>query len=214
MIPLPILRAEILQWHGHFLSTTATPLSTTSVQHRGLSRIISFGFNLLPLVSSRRSHCQGVCLPGGPVHGSTQRGRAPGSFAHHHSLIPFGLLHGSWLCRRTCLFGGSPLHYFGHWGVALVFNHLCLHCLSLPDGSSLPIPMPWPRRKHRLHRAMDIMSPNKSGFISYKKVFSLNVWMGNNSYIPVLGQGSVIVALNGNHIFSSGMLYTFLALLV
>jgi hypothetical protein len=43
---------------------------------------------------------------------------------------------------------------------------------------------------------MDTMLPNKSGFISYKKVFGLNIWMGNNSYIPVLGQESAIVALN------------------
>ncbi len=44
--------------------------------------------------------------------------------------------------------------------------------------------------------ATDTMLPNKSGLISYKKVFELNVRMGNNSYIPVLGQGSVVVALN------------------
>jgi hypothetical protein len=48
--------------------------------------------------------------------------------------------------------------------------------------------------------ATDTMLPNKSGFISYKKVSGLNVWMGNNSYIPVLGQGSAIVALNGKPI--------------
>jgi hypothetical protein len=48
--------------------------------------------------------------------------------------------------------------------------------------------------------ATDHMLPDKSGFISYKLVTNLQVRMGNNSYLPVLGQGSAIISLNGQRI--------------
>jgi hypothetical protein len=44
--------------------------------------------------------------------------------------------------------------------------------------------------------ATDHMFPDKSSFISYKIVYGLQVCMGNNLYIPVLGRGTAIVALN------------------
>jgi hypothetical protein len=44
--------------------------------------------------------------------------------------------------------------------------------------------------------AMDHMVPDKSSFISYKTISGLNVRMGNNSYIPVLGRGTAIFSLN------------------
>ncbi len=56
--------------------------------------------------------------------------------------------------------------------------------------------------------AIDTMLPNKLSFISLKKVFELNVWMGNNSYIPVLGQGSTIVTLNSECILIRNALHS------
>ncbi len=41
--------------------------------------------------------------------------------------------------------------------------------------------------------ATDHMLPAKSAFISYKAIFNLQVWMGNNSFIPVLGHESAVV---------------------
>jgi hypothetical protein len=49
-------------------------------------------------------------------------------------------------------------------------------------------------------RATDHMFPDKSSFISYKIVSGLQVRMGNNLYIPVLGHGTAIVALNGKRV--------------
>jgi hypothetical protein len=37
--------------------------------------------------------------------------------------------------------------------------------------------------------ATDHMFPNKLAFISYKSIPNLQVWMGNNSFLPVLGHG-------------------------
>jgi hypothetical protein len=45
--------------------------------------------------------------------------------------------------------------------------------------------------------ATDHMVPDRSAFISYKAVCNLRVWMGNNSYAPILGQGTAIILLNG-----------------
>ena len=44
------------------------------------------------------------------------------------------------------------------------------------------------------------MFPNKLAFISHKTISNLQVWMGNNSYLPVLGQGTSIISLNGQRI--------------
>ncbi len=43
--------------------------------------------------------------------------------------------------------------------------------------------------------ATDYMTPNKSAFILYKTVHNLQVRMGNNSFLLVLGRGSAIVSL-------------------
>ena len=48
--------------------------------------------------------------------------------------------------------------------------------------------------------ATDHMFPDKSAFISYKRISNLQVRMGNNSYLPVLGRGTVIISLNGQRI--------------
>jgi hypothetical protein len=42
------------------------------------------------------------------------------------------------------------------------------------------------------------MFPDKSAFISYKLVANLQVCMGNNSFLPVLGRGSAIISLMGS----------------
>ena len=44
------------------------------------------------------------------------------------------------------------------------------------------------------------MFPDKSAFISYKHISNLQVHMGNNSFLPVLGRGTVIISLNGQHV--------------
>ncbi len=44
--------------------------------------------------------------------------------------------------------------------------------------------------------ATDHMFPDKSAFISYKIVTNLQVCMGNNSFLPVLGRGSAVISLN------------------
>jgi hypothetical protein len=51
------------------------------------------------------------------------------------------------------------------------------------------------------------MLPDKSAFISYKAVFNLQVWMGNNAFIPVLGRGSAILSLNGQRILVRNALH-------
>jgi hypothetical protein len=48
--------------------------------------------------------------------------------------------------------------------------------------------------------ATDHMFPNKLAFISYKSIPNLQVWIGNNSFLPVLGDGTAIISLNGQHI--------------
>ncbi len=44
--------------------------------------------------------------------------------------------------------------------------------------------------------ATDHMTPDKSVFISYKAITNLQVCMGNNSFIPVLGRGTAIFSLS------------------
>jgi hypothetical protein len=44
------------------------------------------------------------------------------------------------------------------------------------------------------------MLPDKSAFISYKSTSNWKVRMGNNSSLPVLGQGSAIISLNGQRV--------------
>jgi hypothetical protein len=53
----------------------------------------------------------------------------------------------------------------------------------------------------------DHMLPDKSTFISYKLVTNLQVCMGNNSYLPVLSQGSAVVSLNGQRILVHNALH-------
>ncbi len=48
--------------------------------------------------------------------------------------------------------------------------------------------------------AMDHMTPDKSVFISYKAISNLQVRMGNNSFIPVLGRSTAIFSLNGQRV--------------
>jgi hypothetical protein len=51
------------------------------------------------------------------------------------------------------------------------------------------------------------MVPDKLCFISYKLISGLSVRMGNNSYVPVLGCGTAIFALNGKHILVRNVLH-------
>jgi hypothetical protein len=55
--------------------------------------------------------------------------------------------------------------------------------------------------------ATDHMLPDHSAFISYKSVRHLCVWMGNNSYAPVLGRGTTIVFLNGQRLLIRNVLH-------
>jgi hypothetical protein len=57
------------------------------------------------------------------------------------------------------------------------------------------------------------MLPDRLAFISYKLVWYLCVRMGNNSYAPVLGQGTTNISLNEQHLLIRNMLH-FLALRV
>ena len=44
--------------------------------------------------------------------------------------------------------------------------------------------------------ATNHMLPEKGAFISYKSVSNLQVHMGNNSFLPVLGCGIAVISLN------------------
>ena len=48
--------------------------------------------------------------------------------------------------------------------------------------------------------ATDHMILDKSVFISYRPVSGRGVRMGNNSFAPILGSGSAVIAINGKHI--------------
>jgi hypothetical protein len=51
------------------------------------------------------------------------------------------------------------------------------------------------------------MFPNKSTFISYKSIQKLQVRMGNNSFLPVLGCGTAIISLHGQQVLVQNALY-------
>jgi hypothetical protein len=51
------------------------------------------------------------------------------------------------------------------------------------------------------------MVPDKSCFISYTSISGLSIRMGNNSYVPVLGHGTAIFALNGKGILVRNVLH-------
>ncbi len=55
--------------------------------------------------------------------------------------------------------------------------------------------------------ATDHMVPDRSAFISYKAVCNLCVQMGNNSYAPVLGQGTAIISFNGQRLLIRNVLH-------
>jgi hypothetical protein len=61
--------------------------------------------------------------------------------------------------------------------------------------------------------ATDHMFPNKSAFILYKLMVNLQVWMGNNSFPPVLGQGLAVISPIGQCILVWNVLH-FLGLVV
>ncbi len=48
--------------------------------------------------------------------------------------------------------------------------------------------------------ATDHMFPDKSAFISYKRISNLQVRMGSNTFLPVLGRGTTIISLNGQRV--------------
>ncbi len=79
-----------------------------------------------------------------------------------------------------------------------------LHSLSL---SLVACPLQQGRLAVADTGATDHMVPDKSCFISYKFVSGLSVRMGNNSYVPVLGRGMAIFALNGKCILVRNVLH-------
>jgi hypothetical protein len=48
--------------------------------------------------------------------------------------------------------------------------------------------------------ATDHMLPDKSAFISYYPVSGRRIWMGNNSFAPIVGHGTAVISLNGKKI--------------
>jgi hypothetical protein len=55
--------------------------------------------------------------------------------------------------------------------------------------------------------ATNHMFPDKSTFISYKLVTNVQVCMGNNFFLLVLGRGLAIISLNGQQILVRNMLH-------
>ena len=55
--------------------------------------------------------------------------------------------------------------------------------------------------------ATNHMFPDKSAFISYRLVTNLQVRMGNNSFLPVLGHGLAVISLNGQRILVRNALH-------
>jgi hypothetical protein len=55
--------------------------------------------------------------------------------------------------------------------------------------------------------ATDHMLPDKSAFISYKRVVGLSVRMGNNSFVPVLGCGTAVFSLNDKRLLVQNALH-------
>ncbi len=53
----------------------------------------------------------------------------------------------------------------------------------------------------------DHMFPDKLAFISYKSIPNLQVRMGNNSFLLVLGRGTTIISLNGQRVLVRNALY-------
>jgi hypothetical protein len=51
------------------------------------------------------------------------------------------------------------------------------------------------------------MLPKKATFISYKLVSNLQVRMGNNSFLPVLGCGTAVISLNGQRVLIRNALH-------
>jgi hypothetical protein len=74
-------------------------------------------------------------------------------------------------------------------------------------SAALILPMPGRHFTMADSGATDHMFPDKSAFISYRLVTNLQVQMGNNSFLPVLGCGSEIISLNGQHILVRNALH-------
>jgi hypothetical protein len=55
--------------------------------------------------------------------------------------------------------------------------------------------------------ATDHMFPDKLTFISYKSIPNLQVWMGNNSFLPVLRRSTTIISLNGQRVLVCNALH-------
>jgi hypothetical protein len=53
----------------------------------------------------------------------------------------------------------------------------------------------------------DYMHPDKVAFISYKAIQNLQVWMDNNSFLPVLGCGTAILSLNNQRVLVRNALH-------
>jgi hypothetical protein len=51
------------------------------------------------------------------------------------------------------------------------------------------------------------MFPDKAALISYKLVSNLQVRMGNNSFLPVLGPALAVISLNGQRILVQNALH-------
>jgi hypothetical protein len=79
---------------------------------------------------------------------------------------------------------------------------ICKHLTSIIKHMSAALILPTSGRHFTVadSGATNHMFPNKSAFISYRLVTNLQVRMGNNSFLPVLGCGLVVISLNGQHV--------------
>ena len=82
-----------------------------------------------------------------------------------------------------------------------------LKLLSTLSLSPIDVPLPNGRFAVADTGATDHMIPDKLCFISYKTVSGLSVRMGNNSFVPVLGRGTAVFALNGKRLLVRNVLH-------
>jgi hypothetical protein len=83
------------------------------------------------------------------------------------------------------------------------------HLMSIVTGMSAASILPTSGRRSTMDNsgATDHMFPDKSAFISYRLVTNLQVRMGSNSFLPVLGRGLAIISLYGQRILIRNVLH-------
>jgi hypothetical protein len=113
------------------------------------------------------------------------------------------------LCSHVSIFSSSSMPALSsHLGPRPPHLLSALQCLLTSLSVSLvALPLSYGQLAVGDTGATDHMVPDKSCFISYTFISGLSVRMGNNSYVPVLGQGMAIFALNGKRILVQNVLH-------